>query len=204
MGKQKQATKGTGWTGEGYPFRTLPDYLQPGLDLVFVGINPGLYSVQRRHYFARLTSRFWTAFSASKLSERVRRALGTDTLRAEHDAELLRFGIGFTDVVKRPSANAADLYAVPNPSPANDHFTLIDHCVVRPSGRVPGCCESQRLSAIRASGMFGLSRVDGDSVCGKRISALCAPPTDVYSASWSRGTGGGEEGCGGSSAASHK
>ena len=100
MGKQKQATKGTGWTGEGYPFRTLPDYLQPGLDLVFVGINPGLYSVQRRHYFARLTSRFWTAFSASKLSERVRRALGTDTLRAEHDAELLRFGIGFTDVVK--------------------------------------------------------------------------------------------------------
>ncbi len=51
MGKQKQATKGTGWTGEGYPFRTLPDYLQPGLDLVFVGINPGLYSVQRRHYF---------------------------------------------------------------------------------------------------------------------------------------------------------
>src|SRR5260370_18386375 len=29
-------------------------------------------------------------------------------------------------------------------------------CVVRPSGRVPGCCEAQRLSAIRASGMFGL------------------------------------------------
>jgi len=58
-----------------------------------------------------LTSRFWPAFSASKLSERVRRALGTDTLRAEHDAELPRFGIGFTDVVKRPSANAADLNA---------------------------------------------------------------------------------------------
>jgi double-stranded uracil-DNA glycosylase len=188
MAKQKGSTRnGTGWMGEGYLFRTLPDYLQPGLDLVFVGINPGLYSVQRGHYFARLTNRFWPAFSASKLSERVRRELGTDTLRAEHDAELPRFGIGFTDVVKRPSANAADLtagdfkkwvprlleklqryrprvacfhgltayrpfldlalrcadrlpmlghqpelvgairlYVVPNPSPANAHFTLTD------------------------------------------------------------------------------
>ena len=96
---------------EGYRFRTLPDYLRPGLDLVFVGINPGLYSVQRRHYFARSASRFWPAFSASKLSEPVRRALGANTLRAEHDAELPHFGIGFTDVVKRPSANAADLKA---------------------------------------------------------------------------------------------
>jgi double-stranded uracil-DNA glycosylase len=176
-----------GCTGEAYPFRTLPDYLQPGLDLVFVGINPGLYSVQQGHYFARSTSRFWPAFSASRLSERVRQALGIDRLRAEHDAELPRFGIGFTDVVKRPSANAADLkandfekgvprlleklqqcrprvacfhgltgyrpfldlalgdardrptlgdqpetvgatrlYVVPNPSPANAHFTLAD------------------------------------------------------------------------------
>src|SRR5258708_39951145 len=84
MAKQKGSTRnGTGWMGEAYPFRTLPDYLQPGLELVFVGINPGLYSVQRGHYFARLTSRFWPAFSVSKLSERVRRARGRDTLQAE-------------------------------------------------------------------------------------------------------------------------
>ena len=92
-----------------YPFRTLPDYLRRGLDLVFVGINPGLYSVQREHYFARSTNRFWPAFTASELSERVRPALGTNILGAEHDAELLPFRIGFTDVVKRPSSNAADL-----------------------------------------------------------------------------------------------
>ena len=188
MAKQKHSTRnGVPTIGEGYTFRTLPDYLRPGLDLAFVGINPGLYSVQRGHYFARSTSRFWPAFSLSKLSERVRLALATDNLRAEHDAELLRFGIGFTDVVKRPSANAADLnasdfekwvprlleklhryaprvacfhgltayrpflklalrsaeqtpligqqtefvgatrfYVVPNPSPANAHFTLAD------------------------------------------------------------------------------
>jgi TDG/mug DNA glycosylase family protein len=88
---------------------TLPDYLLPGLRLVFVGINPGLYSVARGHYFARSTSRFWRGFSKSKLSLPIRRALGLDVLLPEHDSQLPRFGIGFTDVVKRPSANAADL-----------------------------------------------------------------------------------------------
>jgi hypothetical protein len=32
---------------EQYDFPTLPDHLRTGLDLVFVGINPGLYSVNR-------------------------------------------------------------------------------------------------------------------------------------------------------------
>lgn len=107
--RESLSSPGATWMGERYRFRTLPDYLRPGLDLVFVGINPGLYSVQRRHYFARSTNRFWPAFSASKLSEPVRSALGVDTLGAEHDTELPAFGIGFTDVVKRPSANAAEL-----------------------------------------------------------------------------------------------
>ena len=93
----------------GYAFRTLPDYLGPGLDLVFVGINPGTYSVDRGHYFARKTNRFWPAFSASRLSLRIRRALGVCVLTPEHDAALLSLGIGFTDVVKIPSANAAQL-----------------------------------------------------------------------------------------------
>lgn len=92
-----------------YPFRTLPDYLGPGLRIVFVGINPGLYSVERGHYFARPTSRFWPAFSRSVLSAPIRRALRLPTLGPEQDALLLRFGIGFTDVVKVPSRNAAEL-----------------------------------------------------------------------------------------------
>jgi TDG/mug DNA glycosylase family protein len=166
---------------------TLPDYLQRGLNLVFIGINPGLYSVSRGHYFARTNSRFWPAFSASKLSHQVRSGLQVDILTPEHDSFLPRFGIGLTDVVKRPSANAGELapsdfeksvpvlmkkmkyyaprvacfhgltafrpflkialkcldrvpilgaqpecigatrlYVVPNPSPANAHFTLAD------------------------------------------------------------------------------
>jgi TDG/mug DNA glycosylase family protein len=88
---------------------SLPDHLRRSLDLVFVGINPGLYSAERGHYFARTTSRFWPAFSASRLSEPVRRGLRVDVLRPEHDGELPRFGIGLTDVVKRASSNASQL-----------------------------------------------------------------------------------------------
>lgn len=94
-----------------YDFPTLPDLLRPGMDLVFVGINPSVYSVERGHYFARRTSRFWPAFSRSRLSEAARKALGIDTLGPEQDQELLRFGIGFTDVVKIPSRNASQIDA---------------------------------------------------------------------------------------------
>jgi TDG/mug DNA glycosylase family protein len=41
----------------------------------------------------------------------VRRGLGTDVLGPAHDGVLLTFGIGFTDVVKRVSSNAAELDA---------------------------------------------------------------------------------------------
>jgi double-stranded uracil-DNA glycosylase len=92
-----------------YPFRTLPDYLKPGLRIVFVGINPGLYSVEHGHYFARPTSRFWPAFSRSVLSAPIRKALRLVILGPEQDASLLRFRIGFTDVVKVPSRNAGEL-----------------------------------------------------------------------------------------------
>jgi TDG/mug DNA glycosylase family protein len=87
----------------------LPDYLRPDLRIVFIGINPSVYSVQRGHYFARKTNRFWPAFSRSRLSAPVRAALGRDTLGPQDDARLLDFGIGFTDVVKRASRNVSEL-----------------------------------------------------------------------------------------------
>jgi TDG/mug DNA glycosylase family protein len=92
-----------------YDFATLPDLIAPDVALVFVGINPSTYSVERGHYFARRTHRFWPAFSRSRLSAPIRAALGVETLGPEHDADLLRFGVGFTDVIKRPSSNASNL-----------------------------------------------------------------------------------------------
>jgi double-stranded uracil-DNA glycosylase len=96
-------------TSDAYPFETLPDYLAPGMRLLLVGINPSVYSARQGRYFARKTSRFWPAFSRSRLSAPVRAAIGRDDLGPEDDARLLEFGIGFTDVVKVPSANAAQV-----------------------------------------------------------------------------------------------
>jgi double-stranded uracil-DNA glycosylase len=88
---------------------TLPDLLRDGLDVVFVGINPSLYSARRGHYFARPTNRFWRAFSRSRLSAAARLALSVAVLTPAHDRPLLEHGFGFTDLVKRPTARAAEV-----------------------------------------------------------------------------------------------
>lgn len=82
---------------------TLPDYLQPGLDIVLVGINPGVYSAQAGRYYARPGNRFWNAANRAGLFGE---PLGPDT-----DARVLEFGIGLTDVVKRPTRTAKELRA---------------------------------------------------------------------------------------------
>lgn len=91
------------------PAAGLPELLAEGLYVVFVGINPGLYSARMGHYFARPTNRFWPAFSRSRLSAGVQEALGRDLLLPEDDALLNRFGFGFTDVVLQATANASTL-----------------------------------------------------------------------------------------------
>jgi double-stranded uracil-DNA glycosylase len=88
---------------------TLPDLLRDELEIVFVGINPSLYSVAQGHYFARKANRFWPCFSRSRLSENVRRGLGVAVLEARHDKFLPEYGFGFTDLVKRATANVRDL-----------------------------------------------------------------------------------------------
>ncbi len=88
---------------------TLPDLLCEGLELVFVGINPSLFSVAQGHYFARKTNRFWPCFSRSALSQPIRQALGVERLEPVHDRLLPAHGIGFTDVVKRATAKAGEL-----------------------------------------------------------------------------------------------
>lgn len=74
--------------------QTLPDLLVPGLDLVFVGINPGERSAELGHYYAHPGNGFWPALSDSPLLE--------TPATPEDDRSLAdRAGIGFTDVVKR-------------------------------------------------------------------------------------------------------
>lgn len=88
---------------------TLPDLLREQLDVVFVGINPSLFSAREGHYFARKTNRFWPAFSRSRLSLAARQGLGVERLEPAHDRALQDHGFGFTDLAKRASPRATDL-----------------------------------------------------------------------------------------------
>jgi TDG/mug DNA glycosylase family protein len=81
---------------------TLPDLLAPGLDLVFVGINPGETSARLGHYYANRGNAFWSLLSGSPL---VSRGVGPEDDAALAHATPLR--IGFTDVVKRVETDSS-------------------------------------------------------------------------------------------------
>jgi mismatch-specific thymine-DNA glycosylase len=81
----------------------LPDYLGPGLDIIFVGINPGIQSAQAGHYYANPRNPFWLLLHKAGLTPR--------QLRPDEDRLLPTFGYGITDIVKRPSRGVADLTA---------------------------------------------------------------------------------------------
>ena len=82
---------------------TLPDYLSPGLAIVFVGLNPSTISVRAGHYFANPRNRFWAAFNQS--------GLVSEEVTAELDYTLPEHGIGLTDVVKRATSQGSGLRA---------------------------------------------------------------------------------------------
>lgn len=81
--------------------RTIPDVLAHGLRVVFVGINPGLYSGAVGHHFARPGNRFWKALHGAGFTDRV--------LDPSEDATLPSLGLGVTNLVARATASAAEL-----------------------------------------------------------------------------------------------
>jgi TDG/mug DNA glycosylase family protein len=81
----------------------LPDYLRPGLKVVFVGFNPGELSAHVGHYYANPQNQFWNLLFESRLVP--------ERLTPEEDERVLEFGIGLTDVVKRWTPSAGDLTA---------------------------------------------------------------------------------------------
>jgi double-stranded uracil-DNA glycosylase len=83
--------------------RTIPDVLAVGLRVVFVGINPGLYSGAVGHHFARPGNRFWKALHGSGFMER--------EWSPFDDRDLPTVGLGITNLVDRTTASAAELTA---------------------------------------------------------------------------------------------
>jgi TDG/mug DNA glycosylase family protein len=79
----------------------LPDVIAPDLRVLFVGINPGFASARAGHHFANPANGFWRLMHESGFTER--------RMAPSEAPELLRSGIGFTNVVARVTAGVKDL-----------------------------------------------------------------------------------------------
>lgn len=83
--------------------KTIADVLRRGLEVVFCGINPGLYTAAVGHHFGRPGNRFWPTLHRAGFTPRL--------FQPHEQRELLMLGIGITNVVARATATAAELTA---------------------------------------------------------------------------------------------
>ncbi|MFA5074348.1 MAG: G/U mismatch-specific DNA glycosylase [Nitrospirota bacterium] len=81
--------------------KRISDIIAPNLKILFVGINPGLYSGAVGHHFARPGNRFWPALHKSGFTQK--------QLSPFEGRELLKHGYGITNVVNKTTATAAEL-----------------------------------------------------------------------------------------------
>lgn len=80
---------------------TLPDVIAPNLDILFCGINPGLYTAAVQQHFGRPGNRFWPTLHRAGFTPRL--------FSPSEQYELLELGIGITNVVARATAAADEL-----------------------------------------------------------------------------------------------
>ena len=86
---------------------SVPDLVGPGLKLLFVGINPGLWTAATQTHFAHPGNRFYPAL---RLAGIVDRDLDRGEPVTEEDrAYLIKRGIGITNLVNRATARAGEL-----------------------------------------------------------------------------------------------
>jgi TDG/mug DNA glycosylase family protein len=92
---------------ESYRDAEVPDLLGPGLRLLFVGINPGLWTAATQTHFAHPGNRFYPALLLGGVIERrIDPAAGM----SDDDRDYLRSrGIGITNIVRRATAKASEL-----------------------------------------------------------------------------------------------
>ncbi|HKG55137.1 MAG TPA: G/U mismatch-specific DNA glycosylase, partial [Anaerolineales bacterium] len=81
--------------------KTIRDVIAPNLQVLFCGINPGLYSAVTGHHFARPGNRFWPTLYQAGFTPRL--------LAPSEERELLILGYGITNLVPRATATADEL-----------------------------------------------------------------------------------------------
>lgn len=81
--------------------RTLPDYLRRGMRLIVVGCNPGERSARLGHYYAGRGNLFWPLLYDS--------GVVPELLDYRDDKRIIEFGVGLTDLVKRPTRGIEEI-----------------------------------------------------------------------------------------------
>ncbi len=81
--------------------KRVPDIIALRLKVLFVGINPGLYSGAVGHHFARPGNRFWPVLQKAGFTDK--------QLSPFEEQELLKHGYGITNIVNRSTAAATEL-----------------------------------------------------------------------------------------------
>ncbi|MDP3717542.1 MAG: mismatch-specific DNA-glycosylase [Acidobacteriota bacterium] len=82
-------------------FPPLRDRIQPGVQVLFVGINPGVRSALSGHHFAGPSNRFWKLLFESRLVP--------ERITFEDDDRLPEFGYGITNIVPRATPSISTL-----------------------------------------------------------------------------------------------
>lgn len=81
--------------------KTLPDHLRKGMKLVIVGCNPSESSVRVGHYYSGRNNQFWPIMYETGVIP--------EPLEYRDDKRIIEFGIGLTDLVKRPTKGIEEL-----------------------------------------------------------------------------------------------
>lgn len=79
----------------------IPDHLEENLNILFVGFNPSIRSAETGHHFANPNNRFWTILDKAELTPK--------KFKPEEDIQLLQLGYGLTNIVARPTKEAAEI-----------------------------------------------------------------------------------------------
>ena len=92
---------------ESYRDTEVPDLLGSDVRLLFVGINPGLWTAATQSHFAHPVNRFYPALLAAGIIEE---PISPSAGMTDEDRERLRArGIGITNLVRRATARASEL-----------------------------------------------------------------------------------------------
>ena len=92
---------------EAFRGREVDDLVGPGLRLLFVGINPGLWTAAVNTHFAHPGNRFYPALALAGITGyEIDRAKG---MSAADRAHVVERGIGITNLVTRATARADEL-----------------------------------------------------------------------------------------------